>query len=241
MIEVSSYCVDSTEVTNGQYSAFLASVEPTPTSALSDAGIALAVCAFNTSYYPSGWTSDVDYPSGDQHFPVGGVDWCDAHDFCVWAGKRLCGEIGGGPVDFNQLRASVEDDEWYYACSAAGAQTFPYGNTFEPTYCNGLELHSGSYTDEVTADTKCIGGSPGIYDMSGNVWEWEDSCQSTNGANDYCSVRGGSFNWGDSPGPDGGVVVGGYLACNYTGDAAAQFRSQTSYADVGFRCCADLP
>jgi formylglycine-generating enzyme required for sulfatase activity len=131
----------------------------------------------------------------------------------------------------------VAVDQWYAACSANGLNAYPYGNTYEPTYCNGIDLHEGQYTDEVTSDTHCVGGSPGIYDMSGNVSEWEDACQSTNGANDYCSVRGGSYNYG--PVTDGGTGLQG-LACGDVGDNAAQVRGQSGYTDVGFRCCADL-
>ncbi len=60
--------------------------------------------------------------------------------------------------------------------------------------------------------------------MSGNVWEWEDSCETQNGATDQCRLRGGSF-WfnGESD-----------LTC-----ANPNANDRSSQNDIyGFRCCA---
>jgi formylglycine-generating enzyme required for sulfatase activity len=42
------------------------------------------------------------------------------------------------------------------------------------------------------AHQACQGGSTGVYQMSGNVAEWEDSCDGTL-ATSSCNVRGGSY------------------------------------------------
>lgn len=34
-------------------------------------------------------------------------------------------------------------------------------------------------------------GYAGLYDMSGNVEEWDDSCKASTGPDDYCRLRGG--------------------------------------------------
>ena len=41
----------------------------------------------------------------------------------------------------------------------------------------------------------CVGGYPGIVDMSGNLGEWENACAPQGFGNpDACGVRGGSYN-----------------------------------------------
>jgi formylglycine-generating enzyme required for sulfatase activity len=61
--EVSSYCVDATEVTNAQYAAFL---EASVSTSEQD-----EPCAWNTNYTPSR-----DWPATDKDdYPVANVDW----------------------------------------------------------------------------------------------------------------------------------------------------------------------
>jgi len=68
----------------------------------------------------------------------------------------------------------------------------------------------------------CIGGYPSLYDMSGNVREWEDACMGTAGAMDQCNQRGGSVNDG-----------AGQLTCSTT-----DLQPRNSSNDhLGFRCC----
>ena len=71
-------------------------------------------------------------------------------------------------------------------------------------------------------ETNAQSGYTGVYDLSGNVWEWEDSCDGQSGQNDSCRLRGGSFNDGNDN-----------LRC---GDDNYDYRSG-SYDFVGLRCC----
>jgi formylglycine-generating enzyme required for sulfatase activity len=226
MIEHGAYCIDGTEVTNAQYQAFL------------DANVDLAsqpaYCAWNTSYTPS---PDWPFTPGLEPYPVGEVDWCDAYAYCAWAGKHLCRAIQGYPADFGAGRTDPVVDQWYAACSNDGALLYPYGQTFEPTWCNNVEYHNGWPTVRTASLPNCQGGSAGLFDMSGNVSEWEDSCQtvSTGGAaaSDRCSVRGGSMYYGDVSEPGAGVAS--VTRCADRGD---EFRNLQAN-DVGFRCCLD--
>ena len=70
-----------------------------------------------------------------------------------------------------------------------------------------------------------MSGYVGVYDLSGNVWEWEDSCDGTTGSNDLCRLRGGSF----------GVYPGDYLRCDYGGYDG--FGARVGGLDIGLRCC----
>jgi len=86
------------------------------------------------------------------------------------------------------------------------------------------ELAAQIRTDygDVPTGHGCAGGSPGLYDMSGDVAEWEDSCSGAIGSSDSCRIRGGSF---ESSAAD--------LRC----DADKQLTRDGHAADVGFRCC----
>ncbi len=69
--------------------------------------------------------------------PLGCVDYCDAEAYCAWAGKRLCGLMGGGPLEQG---SDLLETEWYFACSNGGSTDWPYGNEHIPGRC--VELRS---------------------------------------------------------------------------------------------------
>jgi formylglycine-generating enzyme required for sulfatase activity len=103
----------------------------------------------------------------------------------------MCGGLGGSSNAFDGY-ASINTSQWMHACSGGGASTYPYGDTYEPATCNGVDYSAGEALP-VKQASGCQGGANGIYDMSGNVWEWEDSCQAGTGVADQCRLRGGSF------------------------------------------------
>jgi formylglycine-generating enzyme required for sulfatase activity len=214
-----AFCIDSTEVTNAQYQEFLAAASPK--------SVALpAACSGQMDFLPrDGNGNAVPFQPGQQDFPVVQVDWCDAYAFCEWAGKRLCGQIGGGALAPGNTETNPTLAQWYDACSNGGALAYPYGNTYSRTTCGGGGAGAGSDIGPVQVRPGCVGGYPGIYDMSGSVWEWNDVCEdATPGGS--CHVYGGAF---DS-------LMSTELACkgerNWTRTAGA--------GNIGIRCCEDL-
>jgi len=219
------YCVDATEVTNGAYKTFLAAADPPKP------GAQIAACdSWNTTYAPPGWTGT---ELGD--LPVSFLDWCDAYAYCKWAGKRLCAAVGGGALDFNTGFATAAS-EWWLACSRGGSRLYPYGSTYDPQACVGSDYDAGSQPPPLAVGSAsgCQGGYPGLFDMTGNVSEFLDSCGSmpnptcgTSGPEcDLCLLVGGGLHDGESR-----------LNCSY----ANEVNRNSHYDDNGFRCCADVP
>ena len=179
MIEIPSpgggtYCVDATEVTNSRYALFLEAAPP--------AAGQPPECAWNQTYVPaSGWPGVPDNP-------VTHVDWCDAHAYCAWAGRQLCGAMGGGAAPFDALDDPTAS-QWYAACSRGGQQSYPYGSQHKSGMCNDGDLPDFSL-EPVGFRACCEGGYWGLHDMIGNVAEWEDSCDEALGASDQCRTRG---------------------------------------------------
>jgi formylglycine-generating enzyme required for sulfatase activity len=197
----SSYCIDSTEVTFGDYQKFV-------TAKGGNTSGQIALCSTNNSFAPG--------VVGSGTSPVRSIDWCDAVAYCTWAGKRLCGQIGGGSVPQGDFQ-NPAINQWLYACSAGGTQPYPYGSTYQSGTCN-TDLDA-SAPSAVGTNTQCVGGFPGIFDMVGNVWEFIDAPDTTQNT---VLIYGSSFTNND---PTYGCTTG------------FAFGLGVSAIDVGFRCC----
>ncbi len=81
----------------------------------------------------------------------------------------------------------------------------------------------------VAVNAGCVGGFPGLSEMTGNVGEWESSCASTTpgdaGEDDMCEVRGGDVH-DDFP--------------NQWCDQDYQVRRAGRMPTTGIRCCSDV-
>jgi formylglycine-generating enzyme required for sulfatase activity len=215
MVNVASmFCIDSTEVTIDQYDRFLTAGK-TPGSM----GEPMPACGFNKAYAPGGPAYNPATPGA---YPVTYVNWCDAFAYCAWAGKRLCGTVGGGAV--TEASFATLQNEHYYACSGAGTLMYPYGNTFSTTACNGVGATKAGVALPPGTLTTCTGGFPGLLDMVGNIEEWQDGCATNAGPMDMCLHGTGSFDYGTP-------------ACDYVDKDTRSYQ----FDDVGIRCCATLP
>lgn len=93
------YCMDQREVTAREYQEFMQAKN-------GDTSGQIATCAWNKEWMgpltlPDAWEIMPYECEGRGYDPenypnraVGCVDWCDAHAYCAWAGKRLCGKVG---------------------------------------------------------------------------------------------------------------------------------------------------
>jgi formylglycine-generating enzyme len=212
------FCVDNTEVTVAQYDEFLASAQPVDTSGR---------CTFNTSYEIVNY---VRMATTNPAQAVAGIDWCDARDFCAWAGKRLCGRIGGGPLAYDE-HASTQA-QWYSACSRGGAQRFVYGDTAQVGLCH-LDNFDNAAGNQAPVATylDCVLAGTNVYDLLGNVQEWTDACETTAASpgEDLCRVVGGVWYFEAS-----------YADCDFSDPAGgAGIPRDMAEKHTGFRCCAD--
>ena len=94
---------------------------------------------------------------------------------CEAAGKRLCSPF-----------------EWQTACHGEAFSVYGYGDTYEPTTCNGIDTFdpASPHLAPTQSFPGCTNGA-GIYDMNGNLWEHV-------AGGDGTLVRGGAFNCIDS-------------------------------------------
>jgi hypothetical protein len=167
--------------------------------------------------YPSGFPKDIESAglAGDAQTeavyacsagsitPSRWLTWKQAKRACENSGKRLCTE-----------------DEWWLMCRTANNWVYPYGNTYEPDWCNtadapGVDVAlTGSFPN-------CIGG--GVYDLGGNTATFLVG----NDGVTCVGPRGGTYNNGLE-----------YAQCMAVYWSCPNLDIHETY---GFRCCRDRP
>lgn len=212
-------CVGRTEVTRGQYEDWLTDAGDGGPEA--PTGYPNA-CNWEEDFRPGHGVTSNDWPTQGlrRDHPVYSVNWCQALAFCLAHGQRLCGTIAdGGAIQSDGLTEPTVS-EWYNACTEGGQHAYPYGDSYEAVRCNG-QRDGGTPppTTAVGSMAACRPAGLPIFDLSGNVWEWENSCTGTD-----CYQRGGGWN-----------ATGDSLSCIVTSQRAME----SGATNIGFRCCAN--
>jgi hypothetical protein len=119
----------------------------------------------------------------------------EAEAWCQASGKRLCNAA-----------------EWTLSCHGPNGSVYCYGDTYEPTTCNGIDAFgSGSFHLAPTGSFEACVNAWGAFDVNGNVWE-----MTADGL-----VRGGAYNCIDSA---------ALHRCDFSIDPSR-------VVAIGFRCC----
>jgi formylglycine-generating enzyme required for sulfatase activity len=141
---------------------------------------------------PDLWEGGKPLPGREQH-PVVSVSWEDARRYCDWLTETR-GRVYRLPTEA----------EWEKAARGPDGRAFPWGDTWDSSFCNTAE----SGLEETTpVGSYPRGASPyGVLDLAGNVWEWTSSVRADypydaadgreseiDGPDVRRIVRGGSF------------------------------------------------
>jgi formylglycine-generating enzyme required for sulfatase activity len=114
-----------------------------------------------TQHRTPGYWINGTYPAGTNLQPVTGVTWDDANAYAAWANKRL-----------------PTEEEWEFAARGTDGRRYPWGNDWRSGAANviGSTATNGKGNTSMVDVGKLTGASPfGMYDMSGNAWEWTAS------------------------------------------------------------------
>jgi formylglycine-generating enzyme required for sulfatase activity len=161
--------------------------------------------------------------------PVVGVDWQHARDYAEWLGE--------------QTGASCRlpsEAEWEFACRAGTTTAYWWGDDFDPTMANTRE--GGPVRPTPVGTFPPTPNDWGLYDMSGNVWEWiEDHWHNT-----YQGAPSGGSAWIDGQVQDNSPrLLRGGSWDDFRGFARCALRSfsnplNRSYS-IGFRVVCSSP
>jgi len=200
-VSVDGFWIDRTEVTNDEYRSCVRAGACTPPQRVGD---------FDDPRFGS--------------YPVFWVDWFQAKEYALWAGKRLPTEA-----------------EWELAARNDATTEYPWGTSWVPGRANAMGVYRTDYWSESSPVASFEASRWGVYDLIGNAAEWTDDVyhESFDGA-----PRDGRA-WIQETGPAGErrrVVRGGAFDDSPQRQRASKRagrRPDNPSRSVGFRCAAD--
>ncbi len=152
--------------------------------------------------------------------PASNVSWFAAKAFCEWRNSRLPTEA-----------------EWEKAARGPDGLEYPWGNSWD------LKITSSGNDGEWKDGIAPVGSYPdnvspyGVYDMSGNVWEWVADWYQPYENSRYESSAFGKTNRVLRGGGGGGLYAINYF---FRGATRQFSEPEMESEDVGFRCVSDL-
>lgn len=268
-VTISDFFMDEHEVTNAQFSEFVEATGyittaerkpdweelkkqlPPNTPKPPDSILVAGSVIFDKDFYAKGspfwnWIPGANWKhplgpnsgiDGKENHPVVHISWEDANEYAKWIGKRLPTEAEWEYAARGGSDAASNPRELAIAQANIWQGSFPYQNS---------ESDGHFYTSPVkTFEPNALG----IYDMSGNVWEWVADWYHPN----YYSESDGTI---DPTGPELSydpleptvpkkVVRGGSFLCHdsycagYRPSARMRSSPDTGLLHTGFRLVKD--
>jgi formylglycine-generating enzyme required for sulfatase activity len=235
-VELSPYFIDEHEVTVVEFDDFV------------------TITQYKTEAEKYGWSGVFDFESGEwtrvdgadwrhpegpksmaqPNEPVCQVSWNDATEYARWAGKRL----------------PTEAEFEFAARGGLVGKKYSWGDELKPNDKPVANWWQGTFPTKNTGEDGYYGRAPvgsfpangyGLYDMTGNVWEWSADWYGEN----YYQISAKH----DPKGPETGaarVIRGGSFLCaeNYCSNYRVAGRSQAApdagLDNLGFRCVRDV-
>jgi len=156
-----------------------------------------------------------EFPNLPGEFPLSNVTFVEAQSKCRALGKRLC-----------------TMHEWLRACQGPKMKKYCYGNTYIKDCCNAFEA-KGDWgqrpsTLERSGSRERCRSDYGVYDMTGNLWEWTSEPVTRR----YCGYTDHKSR----------IQLGGCYGIqgeNFPSYVTNGNLKDYSYKTFGFRCCMD--
>ena len=181
-VKLSPFQLGLTEVTNEQYAPFVRSTGHRPPQEWGEEVINKAALEFlvevgkknaelrargeptlptkvdKAKWWSENWRdSEWAIPEGRELYPVVFVDYADVQAYCRWAGVRPMTEL-----------------EYQHAARGDKKHAYPWGEDWVAGVCSTNEDRAHNETRPVATFEEGRSAS-GIYELSGNVWEWTAS------------------------------------------------------------------
>ena len=198
-VKIAGFDMDASEVTNAQFSAFVADTghitsaeKIQPGFDAKGAAVFVPPDSSNPSWWrfveganwrhPEGPDSSIDRREND---PVVQVSHADAMAYAAWKDRTLPSEA-----------------QWEYAAKAGSQTRYVWGDERTIDGTEQANTWQGAFPVQNTQADGYLRRSPvacyppndfGLYDMIGNVWEWTDTVYKQSATEPVYILKGGSF------------------------------------------------